>query len=70
MELLDFVVTHQAVFEAIKRAGDDPSEYNILSAQRSIKMLAESERWVGRGDVLGLLILGSPLLVGLQYLLS
>ncbi len=70
---LDLVLKHQGVFQNMKLASDDPSEFNILSVQRFIKNMAENERWRGRGDILWPLILGSPLwllwLAGLTHLL-
>jgi hypothetical protein len=43
-QLLGFVLKNQFVFEAIKRAHDEPTDENIEEMQREIAMLVARER--------------------------
>ena len=57
-KLLNFVLSHQFVFEAIKRAHDEPTDENITDMQEAIQNMVENER----SDAYQTLILGSQLL--------
>ena len=67
--LLGFVLKNQFVFEAIKRAKDDPSGDNIEDMQRAIAMLVARERADVRDKFFIYGVIGSPfILAGFKYL--
>jgi hypothetical protein len=68
-KLLGFVLKHQSVFEAIKRAADDPTNDNVEDMQRAIMFLVQRERSDARQSIWVPLALALPIiLAALKYL--
>jgi hypothetical protein len=70
MQLLNFVLSHQFAFQAIKRAIDEPTDENITDMQAAIQNMVENERSDARQTlIIWLAALGAAAWALKQFLL-